>query len=303
METRKIAFACFVGGVLCCGVALLFAPFYWWLGLIAGFAGGYISYEFREVLRAIPIALAAAKKGSLNAWENVIVNAKAWLSQPHPFFYLGALLTLPLTILFGPYLFADMMKDTRTHVLSVSFTVLQLSFMYVQATIILGALFSIFTFIGARVVEKCYWVPTFEASGGDQQKWFKEMQEKGYREVPVTYSDIARWTAKGFVATLKFFVWTLWKYLVIGVWAMLCFSGCFLWHFFKLIHSEKRVLCAIDGTIGGAVSYIWLASPSMSFAQQVTLVIFGGFLGAAFGVVNWEIVSKRILHVVPANGT
>ena len=56
METKKIAVACFIGGVLCCAVALMFAPVYWWFGLIAGMAGGYISYEFRKVLVAIPIA-------------------------------------------------------------------------------------------------------------------------------------------------------------------------------------------------------------------------------------------------------
>ncbi|MEK7089596.1 MAG: hypothetical protein AAB920_02140, partial [Patescibacteria group bacterium] len=59
METKKIALACFVGGALCATVALLVAPLYWWLGLIVGFAGGYVAYEFREVLKAIPIAWCA----------------------------------------------------------------------------------------------------------------------------------------------------------------------------------------------------------------------------------------------------
>lgn len=58
METKKIAVACFIGGVLCCvvcAVAFMFAPALWWLGVIAGFAGGYISYDFREFFKTRPI--------------------------------------------------------------------------------------------------------------------------------------------------------------------------------------------------------------------------------------------------------
>jgi hypothetical protein len=70
-----------------------------------------------------------------------------------------------------------------------------------------------------------------------------------------------------------------------------------VWYLFRLIHSEKRVLCAIDGTLGGAVSYIWLASATMTLVEQAMLVLFGGLLGAAIGVVNWELISKRIFQV------
>lgn len=296
METRKIAVACFIGGALCCAVALMFAPIYWWFGLIAGIAGGYISYEFREVRKAITIALRAAGQGSVYAWDGVIASAKTWLSRPHPFFYTGAVLALPFAFLNGPYLF-EMAKGPGTSVLSV----ILLLVAYGEVAMILGAPFSIFAFIGARVVERCYWTPTMENSGGDQQKWFAELREKGYREVSLTYTNAARWTAKGVLATMKFFVWTLCKYLAIAAWATICFLGRFAWHLFKLIHSEKRVLCAIDGTLGGAVSYIWFASSAMTFPEQAVFAIFGGLLGAAFGVANWEIVSKRILHVAYAS--
>lgn len=297
METRKIAVACFIGGALCCAVALMFAPIYWWFGLIAGMAGGYISYEFREVRKAIPVALRAAGQGSVYAWDGLIASAKAWLSRPHPFFYIGAILALPFAFSIAPYLLFEMAKGPGTSALSV----ILLLVAYGEAVMILGAPFGIFAFIGARAVERCYWTPTMENSGGDQQKWFAELREKGYRESPLTYANATRWTAKGVLATVKFFAWTLWKYLAMAAWAMICFLGRFAWHLFKLIHSEKRVLCAIDGTLGGAVSYIWFASSAISFPEQMVFVIFGGLLGAAFGVANWEIVSKRILRVAHAS--
>jgi len=83
VETKKIAIACFVGGVLFCVAALLFSPTYWWLGLIAGFAGGYISYEFRDVLKAIPVALQAAKKEGVQTLSNITTMMK------HPFVLFG----------------------------------------------------------------------------------------------------------------------------------------------------------------------------------------------------------------------
>ncbi len=303
METKKIAVACFIGGALCCAVAFMFAPVYWWFGLIAGMAGGYISYEFREVRNAIPIALRAARKGSVYAWDGPIASAKAWLSRPHPFFYLGAILA-PLPVLWvSPDLLSEMAKGPGLAALNA----IVLLVIYVEAVAVIGGLFSVLAFIGARNVERCYWTPSYwtptrENSGGDQQKWFAEMREMGYREVPLTYVAAARWTAKGILGTVKFFARTLRRYLAIDLLAALCLLGRFAWHLFKLVHSEKRVLCAIDGTLGGAVSYIWFAASSMSFPEQAVFVVFGGFLGAAFGVANWEIVSKRILHV-PASST
>lgn len=280
METRKIAIACFIGGALCCAIALMFAPIYWWFGLIAGMAGGYISYEFREVRKAIPIALAAARRGSASAWDNAIASTKAWFSRPHPFFYFGALLALPLTICFRHY-------EPEPLLLIIA---------YGEMAGILGVLFFCFALMGAEM-ERCYWVPTMRGV------WeILEMQRKGYNEVHLTYIAAARWAVKEVLAITKFLAWTTWKCLTIGVWTMPCFFGRFVRHLFILIHSEKRVLCTIDGTLGGAMSYIWLASAHMSSAEQAVLVIFGGLLGAAFGVANWELVSKRILRV-PVNGT
>jgi MFS family permease len=308
METKKIAVACFFGGALCCIVALMFAPVYWWLGLIAGFAGGYISYEFREVRQAVPDALRTARKGGASAWKNVIAKARAWLSEPHPFFYPAAVVTAPF-FLWGAYYVVQFFMNDFSQLgvvggMFVSILLFGIAILaFVEMTWMIIVPFSILAFIGVRMGERCYWWPFLLPSSEAQTKEeVKKLEEKGLQRKPINYSNVLRWTAKGFGITIMFFVRTLWKYLTIGVWKMLCFSGRFAWYLFKLIHSEKRVLCAIDGTLGGAVSYIWFASASMSFAEQALLVVFGGFLGVAFGVANWEIISKRLLHLVPING-
>ena len=304
METKKIVVACFVGGALCCAVALMFAPVYWWFGLIAGFAGGYISYEFREVFQAVPVALRAARKSGASVWEdtitgleNAIDRARVWISKPHPFFYPAVIIAAPLYLWGAPYIF-DFEHILQLDVFRFIMAFVMVIFGFVAATLVVIALFAIIAFIGARVGERCYWWPflMYEDDTTIKEDVLR-LEGKGLQRKPATYSNVLRWTAKGFGLTVIFFIWTLWKHLVIGIWATLCFIGRFACHLFKLVHSKKRLLCAIDGTLGGAMSYVWFTSTPMSFAGQIALITFGGLLGATFGAANWEIVSKRILHV------
>ena len=299
METRKIAVACFIGGALCCAVAIMFAPVYWWFGLIAGIAGGYISYEFREVRRAIPIAMRATGRGSVYAWDGAIAKAKAWLSESHPFFYPAAIIVAPFYFWGVSYLVPELLMRPVTNIsVTVLFSMMMVAIgviAFVEMTWVVIAPMVIFAFIGARV-EKYYWWPLFLPNSLEKYV-VQELEAKGFRCEPLDYRNLARWIAKGLGLTVLFFVWTLWKHLAIAARTTLCFLGRFAWHLFKLIHSEKRVLCAIDGMLGGVVSYVSFASSVMSFPEQMMFVIFGGLLGAAFGVANWEIVSKRILRV------
>ncbi len=273
METRKIAVACFIGGALCCAVALMFAPSYWWLGFIAGLAGGYISYDFREVWKTIPIAFLRALGRSAKAWKNMVVWAKAWSSRPHPFFWFGAFLALPLILMWWTPTFSPELVTSRGMAILGIFLFIA---GYCEMVLVLGFLSYLLALIGAKIVERCF--------------WHEARREGDYREVPLTYANAARWAVEGIYVVMKFFLWDMWRYLL-----------RFVWYLYKLVHSKKRVLCAIYGTLGGVMAYIWLAPASVSFAQRALLVIFGGLLGAAIGVAIWEIVSKKILHV-PVNG-
>ncbi|MFC1615143.1 hypothetical protein ACFL22_01155 [Patescibacteria group bacterium] len=301
MEAKKIALACFIGGALCCAVALWFSPTYWWLGLIAGFAAGYISYEFREVCQAVPTALRAAKRDGADVWEKRLVDVKNWLSKRHPFLYPAAIVATPFYIWgvykLSPYLTSDLSERSGGlfAILSIVF-LLGLIIAFIEVVLVVIAPFAITAFIGARIGEKCYWYP-FLMSGSTTEKDLKELDDKGLKRKPATYSNVLRWTIKGFGITILFFVWTLWKKIFLCVWNVLCFLSRFAKQFFILIHSDKRLLCAIDSAIGGAVSYAVFFSSSMSLSEHFILVSFGGLIGAALGVLNWEIVSKRILHV------
>ena len=301
METEKIAFACFIGGLICSAVALMFTPTFWWFGLIAGLAGGYLSYEFREVCRAVPVALRRAGGKSKGFLDDRVADARGWLAEPHPFLYPSILIVIPVHQLLFHYVVhaTGYVSKSEEIVFFVMLTILQLAVLHMFAYICSVPL-ALLAFIGSRVGESCYCWPFMTSdtlSDSALEREIQSLKERGYRRAPLTYTNAYRWIAKGIGISVLFFIWTLWKYVAIGVWAVVCFLGRFAWQMFKLIHSKKRVLCAIHGTLGGLVSYLWLVSASMSFPQQVVLVLFGGCLGALFGIAAWEIISKRVLHV------
>ena len=62
-------------------------------------------------------------------------------------------------------------------------------------------------------------------------------------------------------------------------------------HFFKMvfvqIHSEVRLLCLFDAGIGAAIGY-YFGNP-----------LIGALAGGCLGALNYEVVSKRVLKLVP----
>lgn len=58
---------------------------------------------------------------------------------------------------------------------------------------------------------------------------------------------------------------------------------------FVYVHSQRRTICFVDATIGAAIGY--------SFGSA----IIGAIAGALLGVLNYEIVSVRLLRLVPSS--
>lgn len=294
--TRKIAFACFAGAVLCCGVALLMAPNLWWLGILAGMSGGYLTYDLKEAWEAIPTALQLARKAGIGDWEVVIRgvdSAVMWLKKPHPFALMGAIggLMASGALCLGAYYGIHDHKDAINLCLMAA----------PSATIVFGWIISFFSeffaFSYAKFEEKRFWREAFHREGARLDQVVKEFLDEGLEEITLTYREAFRLTAWGlFGAFITIFV-ALPLALLSLIPSGARFVGRSIWHLVRIIHSRKRVLCAIDGTLGGVASYWWLAHPGMTAPEQVLCLCFGGLLGAVLGVLNWEIVSKRLLHV------
>ena len=117
METKKIAIACLLGAMICTAIALAFTPQYWWLGLLsgiaAGFITGYVSYDIKGVVLAVPKAWQQTVRHCRNGWYGsgrFIVKTALFLRGPaeafwwlvsrkHPFLHLPMLAGITCMVL------------------------------------------------------------------------------------------------------------------------------------------------------------------------------------------------------------
>jgi len=292
METKKIAIACFVGAAIGTVIALSVAPLFWWLGMLAGFGAGYLCYDLKEVREKAPIAWTAARKGSRYSLD--------WLKRPHPFLCLY-LMTIPALVSVSVKLLPwreDLLFREK-----------------IVFAFILGAISTfMITMIVAILVEKeaerkrCFWQPSLSRIWTNKE--ITAMIEKGYTQICPNYRNIYGLLLTG----LKHLVWgaientpkvlkgigiELFYILRFLLWDLWVFMARFFWILLKLIHSQKRVLCGIDSAIGVFVTYLLLGTKAVTPGQQVMVVICGGIIGAVVGVLNYEIISKRLLHLAP----
>lgn len=271
MESRKIMLACFIGGCICTLIALLVAPAFWWLGILAGFIIGYFAYDLKEIYYAIPKAWRATKKsiGSLGKYV-----------KSNPVY----LLAIVCGFIFGllTFIFLDATTDVKVPIGSNVF----LSFL----TSLLASIFS------------CLSITGFASLGANSDEIEINTPEtlNNY-----SYGIIISWVGRGLLILVKllaiFLFWKMWKWIAIGIayaiWYSIKFSGIFLYKLFYLIHSYKRLLCAVDGSLGGVLTYWLMRAKHLTVQEFILVVVCGGIMGAGIGLLNWELVSKRLLKV------
>lgn len=272
METRKIAIACSVAAVIFYALAALFAPQHVWLGTLGGLAAGYLSYEFREVLRAIPVAFRATEDVVGGAFfaicRSIWSGVDTWTSRSHPFTYGTLIMTATMMHYLFPLLFSDA------------------EWSLYQAFLV-GMVFSCMMALGVGCV-----LLFLSAMGkGEDDKTFVP-NVVSFR-VKVAYGDALRWVALGLLISFGTAVWKIVEILFDFLKSALFFP----WKLFTLIHSHERLLCAVYGTAGGVISFTLFYAPELTFLEHALAAIFGGFIGAVFGILSWKFVSVRWLKV------
>ncbi len=251
MKSVKIFIACGLGGGLGALVALNLAPRFWWLGLIAGFITGYLSYNFRQVLSAI-----------CQAWQVVIGWRPDWelwkvRFEVYVWFALAGI-TFIFFIICLNFLWPKSLEEIAS---------IEESFIVIEASVI-GILV---IFFGITVN-----VPREKQLDNlkDMQRIFKKLNPlvvyfhylpKGILWIIKNIPKIIRFLKKGIVLLLRFVKMV-----------------------FILVHSDKRLLCGFDAAIGAGIGYF--------AGNLIAGILAGGFIG----VFNYEILSKRVLKLVPA---
>lgn len=282
METKKITIGCFVGGVIGTIVALFCAPLFWWLGMLAGFCVGYLCYDLKEVFVKIPTAGQYAVNEILPEAKEILTDFFGWVKKPHPFLLVMVIFIFALW--YPAYLFL-ISNNVNDHTTSECLMV-GLGFSGLISTIFVVALL-FFVEMGCSSLKfgkKCYFF--------FGNIIFGRIHEKTNKVELTTNREIYFLALRGILVTI----------CVIGkgIPIIIEFFGSFLRKLLKLIYSHKRILCGIDSAIGVFITYFIFGIRATTLPEMVVTVICGGIIGAAIGVLNYELISKRLLHLTPA---
>lgn len=248
------AFGAFVGSLL----AIQFNSF-WWLGLLVGGLVGYVSYDFAEVRRAVPVAARQA--------ASAVENPELWMvvgQESLKFLFHVAKLILFFAGLFG---FAGYGVLIAGAIYQPEFF---LGLWWVAAAIagIIGLICSCkFMATTIDALSRGYW---------------SENARRLLVLNPLTCC-IAVPTWLIFSRTGRSRVSATFRTVSQLVSAMLTFA----WKIFCLVHSDIRLLCGVDATIGAAVG--------LYFGN----VLIGAVSGGIWGVINYRVVSVWWLKLVP----
>ncbi len=261
-KTWKVFFVCALGALIGSFIGLQ-ATHSWWGAVIAGIAGfciGYPAWDFKQIKCSAPIAWNRA-----TAWRP---NTQWWeVFAKQTIVLMGVATTASI----GAVLFIILLAVLPPH----SHHLQKIPFL-LGANVAAG----FGAFIGLLL--------SFGVTDSTE-----EMERKLNRNM-----ESLQYVCNPF----KVYLWTIPKYMYIGYfWLMwqvpkgiklfckaVSIGFTFAWHLFKLIHSEERLLCGVDAAIGAMIGFYW------------NNAIVGAIVGGLWGVLNFEILSIRVLRLVPA---
>jgi hypothetical protein len=270
----KITLACFISGALGTVIGLLVRPSFCFLGTIAGAVTGYLAYDFREVLKAIPEALQRSNASFCRGMDGLI----AWRKQRHPLVYSSFIVAYIVAIQWGPSMFE---RDRLVLVHEIASLLAFLAFLGLVWFFAIVATFIVLA-IG------------FELHGEEQatrRKFFGVSKEDSFI-TPMTYGEFFKWVFAGclsplivvgwlIVHVIRFFLYDLWVKFVPAL--------------VRLVHSTERMCCGCYGALGGTIAFLYgIFLPDRTPMDVAFLAVFGGLLGVFGGtVIGRKLLSRR----------
>ncbi len=255
-ETWKVFFAAAFGAGAGTLVAFEMSISFWWVGLIAGGLTGYFSYEWRQVIAAIPAAYRAARgwKATKHYWQ--AVGYETFLSM--------VVIPMILTMVILPLMIS--VKQDFFIALNESAFIL---------CVIMGmtGFFSLVEVMALTKVDDTNLLSVARNFRYMIYIFFPPVVL--FWHLPRGMWWVVKWLPGAIMPTSVAFVRS--------VVALVRFLSRFSWQFFLLIHSERRLICGVDAMLGAAVGY------------YVGSAIVGAVAGGVFGAVNYAVVTERWL--------
>lgn len=249
-KTLRIALACFLGAILGATLAIQYGQYFWWVGIIIGSLTGYLSYEFKTVLHACA-----------ESWEK-ISNQFAQLELPSKesvkrfFLKLGIAFAISIGLIVFVTLVGLTWSLPSVEMVGGKFESLG------QLCLVSFVIGFVSLIIGGNIAET---------------KKLDEISEGPYWKFTCLQTN-----------SFAF----LWMVLMALIWFVQItpdrIVSKFVKNIFLLIHSDIRLLCMTDATLGALIGY------------ACNNPLIGGLAGAIFGIINYWIVSIRWLRLAPA---
>lgn len=256
-NSARIFVVCFVGACIGTFVALEIHPLFWWVGTLVGAGIAYFGFNLKEV----GVAMKTAFRRTV-AWRH---NTVYWIYWREGFVFA---MNIWSTILAGMILVFLFFTSCGLGVTNVTTFIFSAEYVLINASVILScvAFCVIFSFLNA----------------------FDYASKRNGMKGPYTFPNVIR--VYFWIVPRAIFTGLMWlvkqspkgveKIVLFVVWAKSFFVT-----FFLLIHSELRLLCAVDAALGTAIGY---------FAGSI---LIGAIAGGVLGVVNYEVVSVRVLKL------
>ncbi len=276
-DALKIFIACAIGAAVGTIVALDMNKYFWWLGLLAGGATGYLSYEWRTVMHAFPAAYRAAGKLGLPRWGFIrsVVRILSWgiVTTASSFVWMIIAAKLATKLIVGNP--GAILITNKAGVLVGLCVIL----MIVSLGVTLISALAVALFLFAEGDNK-------RNSSADEFRGFAFIVSPPtvvFWHLPRGVCFVAMNTPNA-IAIAARFVWSVAIRIPRGLVATMGFGRRFGWQLFVRIHSERRLICGVDALLGSMIGY---------FAGSA---IIGALAGGVLGVINYNVVTERWLR-------
>lgn len=269
----RITTACFLGGSIGALLALQFASYFWWVGVLLGGGIGYLMYNIKEVgTMAQKVWSSMPEKGEL---LNKFIEYREQITSK----ILDSLLNFTVCLVV-----AVLGVAIVSSVFLIPFGALNvLAYYFPFPEDNSGLIFTPIIYVLGTIATTLTGFVFFMANVRHLKYKKNFFIKYGPLFVGVLLSPVAMFVTLP-LTILSAVVWLLYKlcYFVPVLYKFICRT-------FKLIHSDIRLLCMTDSLIGATVGYF------------MGNALLGGLIGVVSGLLNYELISVRWLKLVVRN--
>jgi hypothetical protein len=265
-QAVKVFLACAFGAGIGSLIALQVAVMFCGIGLLVGGLAGYLSYEWKKVIMAVPKAYRATTNYRFPAHYCETVG---WFG----IYTASSMLWMPLVLFFVIGVFSLIPPANPAISLGPNMLCTGILGFYLAACLLA-------TLLVAGVMLPGFAERAKKEGDADYAEGKAKLRHAAFIAFPpfVIFWHLPKLLIPHVRQTPQFF-WGCIASMALSV----IFVKRFCWNLFLLIHSEMRILCGIDAMIGAAMGF---------FAGSA---IIGALAGGILGVFNYTVITELCL--------